>query len=96
MLQALPVTPTCELAATGEPVFWVQLMLALFVPGLGAVNGLVAVAVTVTEPLALAATLPIVQLTVPLMLLQPPVQLLNAKPAGSVSVMVTPVAVAVP
>ena len=65
--------------------------------GLGEVNGFAAVAVTVTDPLALAATAPTVQVIVPLILLhEPPAQLTKLKPVGSGSVIVTPVPLAVP
>ena len=98
MLHERPVIPTCALAAIGAPVFCVQLMLALLGAGLGEVNGFAAVAVTVTDPLTLTATAPTVHVIVPLLLLHeaPPAQLTKVKPAGSVSVIVTPVAPAVP
>ena len=66
MLHAFPVTPTLAEPVIGEPTFSVQLTLAVLAAGLVAVNGLPAVAVTVTEPLAPAATEPMVQFTVPL------------------------------
>ena len=57
-------------------------------------------AVTVTEPVAPAASDGMLQPTVPLAptpgLVQPPVQLANRKPAGSGSLIVTLVAVALP
>jgi hypothetical protein len=96
VLQALPVTPTDADADTGVPAFSVQLMLPVFAAGLVEVNGLAAAAVTVTVPPVAAATLPMLQLTVPSVLTQPPVQLTKLKPAGSGSVIVTPVPLAVP
>jgi hypothetical protein len=95
-LHALPVTPTAADAATGDPAFSVQLMLPVFAAGLGDVNGLAAVAVRVTVPPPADATVPMFQLTVPSVLTQPPVQLTKLKPAGSGSVIVTPVPLAVP
>jgi hypothetical protein len=64
-------------------------MLAVLIAGLADVNGLPTVAVTVTDPLPPAATVPIFQVIVLLLLEQLPVQLLYVKPLGNGSEMTT-------